>query len=419
MRLLNAMLGRFVRSGTLRVIDARGRMHVHRGAPGPEVTIRITDPGLHRKLFLNPELHAGEAYMDGTLVIEEGGIRDLLLLFALNRENMRTQPLQRSIRRAYKAIRSFQQRNPVGKARANVAHHYDLSNDLYRMFLDDDLNYSCAYFLKPDEPLEEAQRNKLRHIAAKLALRPGQRVLDIGSGWGAMALYLAEVADVEVLGVTLSSDQHALATARAEERGLQGRVRFELTDYRNVTGRFERIVSIGMFEHVGINHHSEFFSKVAGLLADDGVALLHSIGRMGGPGATAPWIRKYIFPGGYVPALSEVLVPVERAGLWVTDLEILRLHYAETLLAWDRRFQEHRDEVAALFDERFCRMWEFYLIASEIGFRYGKQMVFQMQLARRMDTLPITRDYVAEAEADFASRETASVTRDSARAGGP
>ncbi len=419
MRLLNAMLGRFVRIGTLRVIDARGRAHVHQGAPGPEVTFRITDPALYRTLFLNPELRAGEAYMDGTLVMEEGTVRDLLLLFALNRENLRDQPLQRSIRRAYKAIRSFQQRNPVGKARANVAHHYDLSNDLYRMFLDDDLNYSCAYFLKPDEPLAEAQRNKLRHIAAKLALRPGQRVLDIGSGWGGMALYLAEVAEVEVLGVTLSSDQHALATARAEERGLQGRVRFELTDYRTVTGRFDRIVSIGMFEHVGINHHQEFFSKVAGLLAADGVALLHSIGRMGGPGATAPWIRKYIFPGGYVPALSEVLVPVERAGLWVTDLEVLRLHYAETLLAWDRRFQEHRDEVAALFDERFCRMWEFYLIASEIGFRYGKQMVFQMQLARRLDTLPITRDYVAEAEADFASRETVPVTRDSARAGGP
>jgi cyclopropane-fatty-acyl-phospholipid synthase len=419
MWLLNAMLGRFVRAGTLTVIDARGRSHAHGGAPGPEVTIRLTDPGLHRSLFLNPELRAGEAYTDGTLVIEEGSIRDLLLLFALNRENLRDQPLQRSIKRVSKAIRSVQQHNPAAKARANVAHHYDLSNDLYRLFLDEDLNYSCAYFLEPDEPLEAAQRNKLRHIAAKLALRPGQKVLDIGSGWGGMALYLAEVADVEVLGVTLSRDQHALATARAEERGLQDRVRFELMDYRDVGGRFDRIVSIGMFEHVGVGHYPEFFSKLDGLLADDGVALLHSIGRMGGPGATAAWIRKYIFPGSYAPALSEALAPAERAGLWVTDIEILRRHYAETLLAWDRRFQEKRDQVAALFDERFCRMWEFYLTACEMGFRYGKQMVFQMQLTHRPDTLPITRGYMAKAETDLEEREAEAVIPDSGRGGGP
>ena len=414
MRLLNAMLGRFVHTGTLRVIDAAGQTHVHQGSAGPEVTIRITDPRLYRSLFLNPELRAGEAYVDGTLVMEKGTIRDLLLLFALNRENMRSQPLQRSLRRAYKSVRAFQQRNSPSRSRANVAHHYDLSNDLYRLFLDDDLHYSCAYFLKPGESLEEAQRNKLRHIAAKLALRPGQRVLDIGSGWGGMALYLAEVAEVEVVGVTLSTDQQSLATARAAERGLGGRVRFELMDYRDVTGQFDRIVSIGMFEHVGYRQFPAFFAKLARLLADDGVALLHSIGRMGGPGATAPWIRKYIFPGGYVPALSETLPAVELAELWITDIEVLRQHYAETFLAWDQRFQSRRDQVAALFDERFCRMWEFYLIATEVGFRYGKHMVFQMQLAKRQKVLPVTRDYIAHAEADLARREGARITPDSA-----
>jgi cyclopropane-fatty-acyl-phospholipid synthase len=414
MRLLNAMLGRFVRTGTLCVIDAAGKTHVHQGTAGPEVTIRITDPGLYGSLFLNPELRVGEAYMDGTLVMEKGTIRDLLLLFALNRENLRTQPLQRSLRRASKSLRAFQQRNAPSRARANVAHHYDLSNDLYRLFLDDDLHYSCAYFRKPDESLEEAQRNKLRHVAAKLALRPGQRVLDIGSGWGGLALYLAEAAEVEVVGVTLSTNQHSLATARAAERGLSDRVRFELTDYRDVTGQFDRIVSVAMFEAVGFPYFPAFFAKIASLLADDGVALLHSIGRMGGPGATAPWIRKYIFPGGYVPALSETLAAVEQAGLWTTDIEILRGHYAETFLAWDQRFQSKRDQAAALFDERFCRMWEFYLIATEVGFRYGKQMVFQMQLAKQQYGLPATRDYIAQAEADLARREGAGITPDSA-----
>ncbi len=399
------MLSRFVRTGTLRVIDAKGREHVHGGAAGPEVTIRITDPRLYWSLFLNPELRAGEAYMDETLLIEDGSIRDLLMLFALNRENLRGQPLQKSLRRVYKRIRALHQRNTTTKARANIAHHYDLSNDMYRLFLDDDLNYTCAYFLEPDEPLEAAQRNKLRHVAAKLALEPGQRVLDAGCGWGAMSLYLAEQAEVDVVGVTLSADQHALATARARERGLDDRVRFEHMDFRDVSGKFDRIVSIGMLEHFGVGHHAELFSKLDELLTDDGVAVLHSIGRMGGPGTTAPWLRKYIFPGGYAPALSEALGAAEQAGFWVTDLEVLRLHYAETLLAWDKRFQSRRAEAAALLDERFCRMWEFYLIAAEVSFRYGKQMVFHMQLTKSVDTLPIARDYIAEAEAEFRRRE--------------
>lgn len=401
MRLLNAMMSRFIRTGTLRIIDAEGHVHVHRGTDSPSVTVRLSDPKLHKSLALNPEMKAGEAYMDGTLVVEDGSIRDLLMIFALNRSNLRGQPLQKSIRRIYKRLRGFQQRNVIGKAQANVAHHYDLSNDLYRLFLDDDLHYSCAYFANDDDTLEVAQQNKLRHIAAKLALKPGQRVLDIGSGWGGMALYLAAHADVEVVGVTLSKEQRALATERAAERGLQDRVRFDLIDYRDVSDRFDRIVSIGMFEHVGVSHFPEYFGKIRELLSDDGAALIHSIGRSGGPGSTAAWVRKYIFPGAYAPALSEAVSAVEQSGLWVTDLEVLRRHYAETLLAWDNRFQARRGDVAAMFDERFCRMWEFYLIVCEMGFRYGKQMVFQIQLAKNINALPITRDYMAQAEADL------------------
>ncbi len=405
MRLMNYMLSRFVSTGTLRVIDAQGQEHIHQGRPGPAVTLRITDPHLSRSLFFNPELRTGEAYMDGTLVIEDGSVRDLLMLFALNRQSLRDQPLRHALRRAHNSLRRFQQHNSLGRAQVNVAHHYDLSNDFYRLFLDDELNYSCAYFLHPDQTLEDAQRSKLRHVAAKLALRPGQRVLDIGSGWGAMANYLAETADVEVVGVTLSAEQRDFAAARAKERGLQTRVRFELKDYREVTGRFDRIVSIGMFEHVGVRYYPAFFAKARDLLVDSGVMLLHAVGCTGGPGATGPWLRKYIFPGGYAPALSEVFGAVEQVGLWVTDLEILRQHYADTLLAWDRRFQRHRDEVAELFDERFCRMWEFYLIAAELAFRYGDQMVFQMLLSKTADTLPIRRDYMADAEADLERKE--------------
>ena len=353
LRLLNAMMRRFVQTGTLRIIDADGHEHVHEGLAGPRVTVRLADRKLYRTLAFNPELRAGEAYVEGTLAVEEGSIRDLLMIFALNRDNLRAQPWQKFVRKAQKRMRNLAPRNAERRARANVAHHYDLSNDLYRLFLDSDMNYSCGYFATPDVSLEDAQRAKLRHIAAKLDLRPGQHILDIGSGWGGMACYLAEVADVAVTGVTLSADQHALATERALERGLKDRVRFELKDYRDANGRFDRIVSVGMFEHVGIGQHREFFEKIASLLTDDGVALLHSIGRMGAPGATSPWIRKYIFPGAHVPALSEMLASVEKARLWVGDLEVWRRHYAETLLHWDRRFQKERARVAQMFDGNY------------------------------------------------------------------
>ena len=397
MQLFHSMLAKFVKTGKLTVIDAAGQKHTHQGAPGPEVTIRLTDPKLTRSLFLNPEMRAGEAYMDGTLVIEEGSIRDLLLLFVINRQNLRSQPLQKSVRRIYKRFRTLYQNNTLARSRDNVK-HYDLSNDLYRLFLDDDLLYSCAFYEDPGDSLEVAQRNKLRHIAAKLDLQPGQKVLDLGCGWGAMSLYMAEVMDVEVLGVTLSKEQHALAAQRVGERELRGKARFEHKDYRDVEGTYDRVVSIGMLEHIGIGHHQELFAKIDSLLKPDGVAVLHSIGRRGGPGATSPWLRKYIFPGGYSPAISETLATVEKAGFWVTDIEVLRLHYAKTLEEWERRFQANRAEITEMLDERFCRMWEFYLIACEHGFSHGKQMVFHLQLTKQVDRLPITRDYMAQAK---------------------
>ncbi len=295
-------------------------------------------------------------------------------------------------------LRRLHQYNPAPRAQRNVAHHYDLSDQLYELFLDRDRQYSCAYFLSPDDDIETAQLNKRRHIAAKLMLRPGQRVLDIGCGWGGMALYLADECGVDVTGLTLSEEQLKVAQRRAAAAGLSDRVRFHLRDYREETGQYDRIVSVGMFEHVGLNHYGRFFAKVNELLTPDGVALLHSIGRKDGPASTNPWMRKYIFPGGYSPALSEVLPIVERRPLWVTDIEILRLHYADTLRAWRDRFNEHRDRIRALYDERFCRMWEVYLIGSELAFRRQDHIVFQMQLARAVETVPITRDYMFDWE---------------------
>jgi cyclopropane-fatty-acyl-phospholipid synthase len=398
MYLLSNLLERFVQKGTLRVIDAKGGLHEFRGTPEPGATIRLHDSSLSRKLFFNPELHAGEAYMDGRLTLVDCSLEDFMEVFSINRGTMASHPLQQVLRRVSRMLRPFQQRNPVGRAQRNVAHHYDLSRELYKLFLDEDLQYSCAYFLSPGDSLEEAQENKKRHIAAKLRLQPGQRVLDIGCGWGGLALDIARRADVEVLGVTLSEEQHRLANEEARERGLDGRVRFELRDYREVQGRFDRIVSVGMFEHVGVHRYDEFFGKVFDLLTDDGIALLHSIGHMSPPGTASPWLRKYIFPGAYSPALSEVFAATERQHLWVNDVEVLRVHYADTLVHWIRRFQRNRERIAEIYDERFCRMWEFYLISVETMFRTGAQMVFQTQLSRTRDAAPLTRDYMVETE---------------------
>jgi cyclopropane-fatty-acyl-phospholipid synthase len=396
--LLSHLLHHLIRRGSLRVIDAGGAIHTFSGDPGPQITIRLHNRALEWQLFLHPRLMLGEAFMDGTLTVEDASVYDFLDLVTSNMaaapKSLLT-PLYNGFGRAF---RVFQQYNPLHRARRNVAHHYDLSDALYELFLDADRQYSCAYFTAPDQTIEQAQANKKRHIAAKLLLAPGQRVLDIGCGWGGLALYLAKECGVSVTGLTLSTEQLRVAERRAAAAGLADRVRFELRDYREAEGRYDRIVSVGMFEHVGVVHYAAFFAKVKELLADDGVALLHSIGRSDGPAATNPWLRKYIFPGGYSPAMSEVVPVVERTGLWITDIEILRLHYAETLRAWRTRFNANRERIRALYDERFCRMWEFYLAGSEIAFRHQGHLNFQMQLAKKVDTVPLTRDYMVDWE---------------------
>ena len=401
MMLLAKVLARILGEGRLTIIDASGRLHCLAGPkPGPAVTIRIHTWWTGIRLALRPRLAFGESYMDGKLTIEHGDIYDLLDLLGRNIAAIEATPLVRWSLVLQKLLRALDQYNPVGRAQRNVAHHYDLNDQLYDFFLDRDRQYSCAYFTTPGESLEQAQIDKQRHIAAKLLLKPGQRVLDIGSGWGGLGLFLSRRFDVDVTGVTLSLEQHAVSSRRALEGGIADRVRFKLLDYRREPGRYDRIVSVGMFEHVGAAHYIEYFTKVKELLTDDGVMLLHSIGRMEPPGGTNTWLRKYIFPGGYSPALSEVLAAIEKVDLWVTDIEVLRLHYAETIRHWRGRFQANREKVkqTAGYDERFCRMWEFYLAGCEVSFRYMNQMVFQIQIAKRQDAVPLTRDYMAEVE---------------------
>lgn len=384
--------------GDLEIIDARGNHHRFIGEPGLKSTIRLHDSRLHHRLVMNPDLEFGEAYMNGTLTIEEGDLADFLgvaiaNMYALDRHW--SQSLTRSLSRVFKVLT---QTNTTGRAWCNVTHHYDLSGRLYDLFLDRDRQYSCAYFLDPRDTLEQAQENKKRHIAGKLLLKPGMHVLDIGSGWGGLGISLAQQADVEVTGVTLSEEQHKMSNERAKKAGLADRVRFLMKDYREVSGKFDRIVSVGMFEHVGIPHYGNYFQKCRELLTRDGVALLHTIGRSSGPGVTAAWMRKYIFPGGYSPALSEVAPVIEKSGLKLTDIEVLRLHYAETLKEWRRRFLANWQEISSLYDEQFCRMWNFYLAGSEAVFRYGDHVVFQIQLAREHKAVPLTRDYLYERE---------------------
>ncbi|HZL60509.1 MAG TPA: cyclopropane-fatty-acyl-phospholipid synthase family protein [Stellaceae bacterium] len=395
----SVLLRHLVCCGTLRVIETSGHVQTFAGIePGPTLTIRFHDKSLERQLLFNPRLYLGEAYMNGRLTIENASLYDFLDFVAVNMNRAPKSWVSPFYDGFGKAFRFFQQWNPLQRARQNVAHHYDLSGALYDLFLDRDRQYSCAYFTAPDQTIDQAQANKKRHIAAKLLLEPGQHVLDIGCGWGGLALYLAKECAVEVTGLTLSVEQHRVAERRAAVAGLSHKVRFKLVDYREEKGRYDRIVSVGMFEHVGVPQYSTFFRRVKELLNEDGVALLHSIGRADGPAATNPWLRKYIFPGGYAPALSEVLPVVERTGLFVTDIEILRLHYAETLKAWRTRFLAERERVRALYDDRFCRMWEFYLAGSEIAFRHHGHIVFQMQMARQVDTVPLTRDYMFDWE---------------------
>ncbi|MBM6584204.1 class I SAM-dependent methyltransferase [Microvirga sp. BT689] len=404
-KILSLAFTRAVKHGTLEMTTAEGEHFTFGDGTEPRVSIRFTDAAAQMALCLHPELRLGELFTDGRLVIEQGTILDLLqLLLQDNHGQLDELPLQRLRKIRHWMMRKAE--NDAAKAKRNVAHHYDLDGRLYALFLDSDRQYSCAYFDHPGASLEEAQAAKKRHIAAKLMVDRGHSVLDIGSGWGGMGLYLAQVAGAgSVKGITLSEEQLEVSRRRAGGAGLLDRVRFELQDYRSTTGTFDRIVSVGMFEHVGPTSYDEYFQTCRKLLKEDGVMLLHTIGRSGTPYPTNPWITKYIFPGGHLPVLSEMMPAIERAGLIVTDIEILRLHYALTLQAWRERFLAQREEVLRLYDERFCRMWECYLAMSESAFRWQDAVVFQIQFARRNHMVPLTRDYIAEREAALKEAE--------------
>jgi len=396
-RLLRYFLTQFIRRGSMTFTTARGTKFTCGDGTGEPVSVRFLTAEAERRILLNPELALGEIYMDGTFVVEQGSIADALAILLNQPEILpRWAKLQWWLRYL---VRHAQQFNPRDRSKDNVARHYDLDGRLYSLFLDADQQYSCAYFETPETSLDDAQLAKKRHLAAKLLVQPDARVLDIGSGWGGLGLYLAEVTGADVTGVTLSTEQLQVSNARAAEKNLTGSARFLLQDYRDIPGPFDRIVSVGMFEHVGVDFYETYFRRCAELLTDDGVLMLHSIGRSDGPDVTNPWIAKYIFPGGYIPALSEVIPAIERAGLLVCDIEILRLHYAETLKAWRERFMARRDEAVRLYDERFARMWEFYLAASEMSFRKQNLMNFQIQITKRQGVVPMTRDYITREEA--------------------
>ncbi len=395
---LELFLRRLLRHGSLTLSLASGRV-IRAGSGAPHFDLTLTDPTLPRRLCLSPELALGEGYMDGTLRIEGDDLAGFLDMITRNVAHSSDLVLwQRPLGWLRRATRVLDQINPAGRSRRNVAHHYDLSAELYALFLDTDRQYSCAYFRDPEMTLEQAQEAKKAHIAAKLMIEPGMRVLDIGCGWGGMAITLARDHGARVVGVTLSEEQLKLGRQRVREAGLEDRVELRLMDYRRVEGPFDRIVSVGMFEHVGLPQFGTYFAKLRDLLAPDGVALVHTIGRYGVPSYTSPWIRKYIFPGGYIPSLSEIARVTEKQGLVPADIEVWRLHYATTLHHWHERFLARQDEARALYDERFCRMWRFYLLACEMAFRNAPQVVFQLQLARHKAAVPVTRDYLYPAE---------------------
>ena len=398
------MLASLLRKGTLVVHMPNGRIGRYGDGGAPEVTVRLHDPAILPRLLRNPDLAVGEGYMDGTLTIDGDDLHGFLEIALTNTAADQDLWWRTAIRRVRSTGRWLAQFNPASRARQNVAHHYDLSGELYDLFLDSDKQYSCGYFRTPDDTLEAAQEQKKALIAAKLVLEPGMRVLDIGCGWGGMALTLARDHGANVLGVTLSEEQLKIARQRAEAEGLSDRVEFRLQDYREVTGQFDRIVSIGMFEHVGVPHYREYFRHVHDLLTEDGVALIHTIGRTEPPGSTNPWMAKYIFPGGYIPAMSEAMAAGEKEQLWPTDVEVWRLHYAETLRHWEQRFTANTDRAREIYDDRFCRMWRFYLVACEQAFRFGWQCVFQFQLARKRDAVPLTRDYLYAPPEDAMTR---------------
>ncbi|MCO8019460.1 cyclopropane-fatty-acyl-phospholipid synthase family protein [Brevundimonas diminuta] len=387
--MLQALLDRTFQTRAIRVRLPDGR-ELTAGPGEPELTAVLTDMKAAVAIAANPDLALGEAFMDGTFRIEGGSVYDFL---QLTTSQMALRPRSPKLNWMQRIRRGAEQANDRLRARSNVHHHYDLTVDFYRLFLDEDLQYSCAFFETPDASLEQAQVAKKRRLVDKLLLKPGHRALDIGAGWGGLGLSMVE-RGAQVTGVTLSTEQHRTANERATALGVTDRTDFRLQDYRDLDQTFDRIISVGMFEHVGAPNYQEYFDTVARLLDDDGVAVIHSIGRNSPPNRTQPWIRKYIFPGGYIPALSEVLPAIERAGLWVTDMEVLRLHYAETLRHWRERFLARRNEARAMYDERFCRMWEFYLACSEVAFRELGHMVFQLQLTKKQTAVPLSRDYL-------------------------
>jgi cyclopropane-fatty-acyl-phospholipid synthase len=405
-RVLESVIDKLVPNGNLRITLPNGRELEFGDGEGELVVARFTDAAAVRALMLDPDLRLGELYMDGRLVIERGTIFDFLVLLLRNSAGDPDTwwTTLHDYLRYY--TRGLFQHNVGRRSKDNVAHHYDLDDRLYELFLDTDRQYSCAYFETGKETLDQAQLEKKRHIAAKLCLEPGQSILDIGCGWGGMALYLAEAGRAgKVLGVTLSEEQLKVAQRRARDAGLDDRVQFALQDYRKLEGSFDRIVSVGMFEHVGAGYYDTYFQTAHKLLKPNGVMLLHTIGSSDKPAFTNPWIQKYIFPGGYIPSMSEALRAIERARLVVTDVEVLRLHYAKTLHHWRDRFLARREEAKKFYDERFCRMWEFYLAASETAFLYQDTVVFQFQLARKQDNVPLTRSYLVPSEAALAGRE--------------
>jgi len=388
-------LNKLIKEDGFVLVDANSNNYVI-GTPKKEnpVKLKILDKKLHYKLFLYPDLFFGEAYTDGSIVIENGTLNEFLEItfknVGRNETNIFSTVLNK-FRGTYRFLTNF---NFISKSKSNVAHHYDISDDLYELFLDTKRQYSCAYFKNENDTLETAQNNKIDHIIKKLNLKPNQKILDIGSGWGSLAIEIAKKSQCEVVGITLSENQLEYSKKKAKEMNLENQVQFKLIDYRQINEKFDRIVSVGMFEHVGRKFYNKYFKQVSNLLKDDGIALIHTIGSVNPPRDPHPWITKYIFPGGYTPSLSEISLPIEKSGLIISDLEILRMHYAHTLRHWKERFLKEKEKVLEMFDEKFFRMWEFYLTASQMAFKWGDQVVFQFQLTKKKDTISITRDYI-------------------------
>ena len=388
-------LNKLIKEDGFVLVDANSNNHVI-GTPKKEnpLKLKILDKKLHYKLFFYPDLFFGEAYTDGSIVIENGTLNEFLEITFKNVGRNETNLFNTALNKFGGTYRFLTNFNFISKSKSNVAHHYDISDDLYELFLDTKRQYSCAYFKNENDTLETAQNNKINHIIKKLNLKANQRVLDIGSGWGSLAIEIAKKSQCEVVGITLSENQLKYSKKKAKEMNLENQVQFKLIDYRQINEKFDRVVSVGMFEHVGRKFYNKYFKQVSNLLKDDGVALIHTIGSVNPPRDPHPWITKYIFPGGYTPSLSEITLPIEKSGLIISDLEILRMHYAHTLRHWKERFLKEKEKVLEMFDEKFFRMWEFYLTASQMAFKWGDQVVFQFQLTKKKDTTSITRDYI-------------------------